>query len=61
MRRRQMIEDILARISYLELGISALKYYAISGEVHDGLRVLDDLAQTILDLSEDLENSKSSE
>ena len=61
MRRRQMIEDILARISYLELGISALKYYAVSGDVHDGLRVLDDLAQTILDLSEDLENSKSPE
>jgi len=54
-----MIEELLARISYLELGISALKYYVINGEAHDGMRVVDDLAQTLLDLNEDLENSVS--
>ena len=59
MRRKQMIEELLARICYLELGISALKYYVVSGEVHDGLRVIDDLAQALLDLNEDLENSVS--
>lgn len=54
-----MIEELLAKISYLELGISALKYYVINGEAHDGMRVVDDLAQTLLDLNEDLENSVS--
>jgi len=54
-----MIEEHLARLGYLELGISALKYYIINGETHDGLRVIDDLAQTLLDLNEELENSVS--
>jgi hypothetical protein len=54
-----MIEELLARISYLELGLAALKYYVINGETHDGLRIVDDLAQTLLDLNEDLENSVS--
>ena len=59
MRRKQMIEELLARVGYLELGISALKYYIINVEAHDGMRVIDDLAQTLLDLNEDLENSVS--
>ena len=56
---KMTIEELLARVGYLELGISALKYYIINGEAHDGMRVIDDLAQTLLDLNEDLENSVS--
>jgi len=57
MRRRQMIEELLAKISYIELGLSALKYNVITGSTHEGLRIVDDLAQVLLDLNEDLENS----
>jgi len=52
-----MIEELLAKISYIELGLSALKYNVITGSTHEGLRIVDDLAQVLLDLNEDLENS----
>jgi uncharacterized protein YgfB (UPF0149 family) len=51
-----MIEELLAKISYIELGLSALKYNVIAGSTHEGLRIVDDLAQVLLDLNEDLEN-----
>ena len=52
-----MIEELLAKISYIELGLSALKYNVITGSTHEGLKIVDDLAQVLLDLNEDLENS----
>jgi uncharacterized protein YgfB (UPF0149 family) len=51
-----MIEELLAKISYIELGLAALKYNVITGSTHEGLRIVDDLAQVLLDLNEDLEN-----
>ena len=52
----EMIEELLAKISYIELGLSSLKYNVISGNTHEGLRIVDDLAQVLLDFNEDLEN-----
>ena len=51
-----MIEELLAKISYIELGLSALKYNVVTGSTHEGLIIVDDLAQVLLDLNEDLEN-----
>ena len=51
-----MTEELLTKISYIELGLSALKYNVVTGSTHEGLRIVDDLAQVLLDLNEDLEN-----
>ena len=51
------MDELLARISYLELGLSALKYNVIKGDTHEGLKIVDDLAQVLLDFNEDLENA----
>ena len=52
-----MTEELLTKISYIELGLSALKYYVLNGSTHEGLLIVDDLAQVLLDVNEDLENA----
>jgi hypothetical protein len=52
-----MTEELLTKISYIELGLSALKYYVLNDSTHEGLVIVDDLAQVLLDLNEDLENA----
>ncbi len=52
-----MTEELLTKISYIELGLSALKYYVLNGGTHEGLLIVDDLAQVLLDINEDLENA----
>ena len=55
------MDELLARIGYLELGVSALKYYVVSNDNHESLRIVDDLAHVLLDINEELENSKEEE
>ena len=52
-----MTEELLTKIGYIELGLSALKYYVLNGSTHEGLLIVDDLAQVLLDVNEDLENA----
>ena len=55
------MDEHLARLGYLELCISALRYYIVNEDSHECLRVIDDLARAVLELNQEFEGTANPE